>query len=584
MTESSPAGPGAPAIDPRVGRMLQDRYRILAPIAQGAMGTVYRAERLALGRPVAIKFLHAQLANEPLLVKRFEVEARAMSLLSHPNCVSVIDFGVDELPYLVMDLLKGQSVRQLIDQGPVPAPRALRIARQVLAALAHAHAHGIIHRDIKPENVIIEAVEGLEDHVRVLDFGLAKFMGSQLKLTVGMTLGTPNYMAPELTREGPIDERVDLYATGVVLFEMLAGRPPFQAPDLGEVFLRLLTMPPPPLREMSPHAGFSAELEAAVLRSMAKQADERFPSASAMAAALEAVPEAQTQPPPLQPRPNAPSDTILEPAEELLPAEVSALMKPPRPPNLPGRRASPRTFAVRRTSEAVGRRALALANSFVRTVRPVALQAWTRIQGWRVWLAASRKRSASAGAIAIVAVAGLTLAIVVSRPTADNGTPPEDATAGVGPPAPPPTAGTSRNGAEKELLGLTPEEREHAIEQLIEFRRAEPSNADHPAALARLYFEKRWWAAGLEAARSAGRLDSTYKSDPVLIRHVISALQSDKAGDQAAQHLHALGANARPALREAARSHPNPRVRTRAAEILQPPSAQPIFGGGFGRR
>src|SRR4029077_13366425 len=123
------------AVDPRVGRVLQGRYKILAPVGEGAMGTVYRGERLTLGRPVAIKFLLAQLANEPLLVKRFEIEARVMSSLSHPNCVSVIDFGVDQSPYLVMDLVSGKSLRAVIDEGPVPVPRALRIARQILSAL-----------------------------------------------------------------------------------------------------------------------------------------------------------------------------------------------------------------------------------------------------------------------------------------------------------------------------------------------------------------------------------------------------------------------------------------------------------------
>ena len=185
------------------------------------MGTVHRGERLGLGRPVAIKFLHASVARDPILARRFEVEARAMSRLSHPNCVSIIDFGVDGLPYLVMDLVDGVPLRTLLDQGRLAPARAISIARQVLAGLGCAHGHGIIHRDIKPENILVEQTAGPEDHVCILDFGLAKFLDDGSKLTVGLCVGTPHYMAPEQMVEGPVDERVDIYTTGIVLYEML---------------------------------------------------------------------------------------------------------------------------------------------------------------------------------------------------------------------------------------------------------------------------------------------------------------------------------------------------------------------------
>src|SRR5262245_3941783 len=170
------APPDSGGGDPRVGTVLQGRYLILAPIAEGSMGTVYRAERVQLGRQVAVKFLHPGLARDANLVKRFDVEARAMSRLAHPNCVSVIDFGVADVPYVVIDLLHGRSLRDVLIEGPVAVPRALRVMRQLLSALAHAHAQGIVHRDIKPENILIEEGPGLVDHVRVLDFGLAKLV------------------------------------------------------------------------------------------------------------------------------------------------------------------------------------------------------------------------------------------------------------------------------------------------------------------------------------------------------------------------------------------------------------------------
>jgi serine/threonine-protein kinase len=495
-------------VDPRVGRVLQGRYKILAPIGEGAMGTVYRAERLTLGRPVAIKFLLAQLANEPLLVKRFEVEALVMSSLSHPNCVSVIDFGVDQSPYLVMDLVSGKSLRAVIDEGPIPVPRALRIARQILSALSHAHGHGIIHRDIKPENIVVEKVAGIEDHIRVLDFGVAKVVGSQLKLTMGMMLGTPNYMAPELTREGAFDERVDLYATGIVLFEMLTGRAPFDAPDLHEVLLRMLTMPSPRLREVSPGAGFSAELERVVLQSMARDPFERFPSASAMGAALDALRDGEA---------------------------------PPRSPTIPRLPAGGVSARIRALATRIGR---------------------------------SRRRS-----IAVAFSVGLALSIVAAALAVPTGAPPrkEAVTVTASVPDPVPVATVSGAAAQSDQ-----DEREQAIKRLLELRRSEPRNAEHPVALARLYFEKRWWSAGLDAARGGLRIDPALRRDPLLIKQIIRALQSDKAGDEAAVCLLEMGPAARPLLRDAAANDPSPRVRARAADILRSSERAPLFG--FGRR
>jgi serine/threonine-protein kinase len=282
--------------DRRVGTVLHNRYLILAPIAQGGMGSVYRAERLQLGRQVAIKFLHAWVADDPALRQRFEVEARAMSRLSQPNCISVLDFGVADAPYIVMDLVAGKTLNEVLAEGALPPARALAIARQLLAGLVHAHAQGIIHRDIKPENIVLEEGPDPDDRVRLLDFGLAKLVDSQPNATAGMALGTPNYMAPEQLADGAVGERTDIYATGIVLFEMLTGRKPFDSPEIGEVFRQHLYMPPPALRSMAPAANHSPELEAVVQRALAKSPAERFPTAAAMAAALEATPEARGAP------------------------------------------------------------------------------------------------------------------------------------------------------------------------------------------------------------------------------------------------------------------------------------------------
>ncbi|HUS65112.1 MAG TPA: serine/threonine-protein kinase [Kofleriaceae bacterium] len=280
--------------DNRVGAVLHGRYRIVELIGDGAMGAVYRADHLALGRAVAVKFLHARIASDPEARRRFDVEARAMSRVAHPNLVTVSDFGVEgTTPYLVMELLAGRSLRDLLDaEGRLAPPRAVAVARQVLAGLAHAHGHGIVHRDVKPENLLVSAVEGLGEHVRVLDFGLARLRDDSSGVTVaaGLAVGTPSYMSPEQWLCLAVDARTDVYAVGILLHEMITGRKPFVA-ELPVDMMRLhKDAPPPPLRAGG--AQVSDKLEWIVACALAKQPDERFSSAAAFQAALGAVPEA----------------------------------------------------------------------------------------------------------------------------------------------------------------------------------------------------------------------------------------------------------------------------------------------------
>ncbi|MDX2019966.1 MAG: serine/threonine-protein kinase [Deltaproteobacteria bacterium] len=313
--------------DPLVGKILAQRYRVVERLAEGAMGVVYRGERLTLNRNVAIKFLHPAVAQQEALRKRFEIEAQAMGRLSHPNCVSVIDFGVDDVPYLVMEYVQGKNLRALLNDGGFNTTRALSIGRQLLTALVHAHAQGIIHRDIKPENLLLQQSAGLDDHLRVLDFGLAKLMDNGAGLTAGFALGTPNYMAPEQIQEGGIDARADLYAAGVVLFELLTGVQPFAADSVGEVLRRHLQVTAPRLREAAPARGFSPALDDVVFCAMAKRPSERFPTAAQMLAALEQVPEMQTETVP-KPRVTSPSvPTRLPPP----PTKGKPLPAPPAP-------------------------------------------------------------------------------------------------------------------------------------------------------------------------------------------------------------------------------------------------------------
>ncbi len=291
--------------DPRVGTLLHERYEVLERIAQGAMGVVYRGVRVQLERPVAIKFLHPMFAAEPTFMERFEREAMTMSRLDHPNCVSVIDIGVDDGPYIVMDFVTGIDLTQLIDEGPVEPRRAIDITCQVLAGLAHAHEVGIIHRDIKPANVMLADVAGAGDHVRILDFGLAKFRDAEQTMS-GIVVGTPSYMSPEQAAGKRLDPRSDLYSTGAMLFQLLAAEKPFPGRDTYELIRCHIEEPPPTLAEAAGGRRFSPQLEAVVARALSKSPDERAQSAEEMSRELRAVPEASGAPWTARPAPPPP--------------------------------------------------------------------------------------------------------------------------------------------------------------------------------------------------------------------------------------------------------------------------------------
>jgi serine/threonine-protein kinase len=315
------------------GAVLDGRYRVGSRLADGAMGTVYRGERLGLGRQVAIKVMQAVLPGELAARERFAREAELMAKLAHPHCVSVIDFGLhDDCPFLVMELVRGVSLHELIvAEHRLPPRRAAEIARQILAGLAHAHALGIVHRDIKPANIMVSPKEGLGDHVQILDFGLARLRESNTQLTAGIAVGTPSYMAPEQCRGAPADARVDLYACGVVMFEMLAGRKPFVAADPIEIVRQHLTAPPPRVADV---LGEPCELDDVIARALAKSPDDRFASAIEMAAAIDAVvPAPVTRA--ATPLPIPPEDSI-----PLLGSSVITPIDEPPPPMPPPSQAS----------------------------------------------------------------------------------------------------------------------------------------------------------------------------------------------------------------------------------------------------
>ncbi len=276
--------------DPLIGRTIGS-YVIQEIVGVGGMGRVYRAEQTTLGRTVGIKVIHPHLLGDEQTVARFYTEARAASRLNHPNSVSIIDFGRtdDGILYLAMEFLKGKDLAMVMqDEGPLPFKRICDILVGVLDALGEAHALDIVHRDLKPENVILRKMRAGEELVKVVDFGLATIVGGGATSITrpGLVCGTPDYMSPEQGRGEDVDGRGDLYAAGVVLFELLTDQLPFDDETPTKVVLRHINDPVPDPRETAPHRKIPDALAEVAIKALEKRRDDRFQSAAEMANAL----------------------------------------------------------------------------------------------------------------------------------------------------------------------------------------------------------------------------------------------------------------------------------------------------------
>jgi serine/threonine-protein kinase len=281
------------ATDALLGRVIAEAYVIQELVGIGGMGRVYRAEQRALGRMVAVKVVHKHLLGDKDSVSRFYTEARAASSLNHPNSVSIFDFGRtdDGMLYLVMEYLRGRDLARVIhDESSISLLRIVEIGMGVLGALGEAHARGVVHRDLKPENIILERMRGGADLIKVVDFGLAKIRGVEpAEAARGLVAGTPDYMSPEQARALEVDGRGDLYALGVVLFELLTGRLPFLDDTPSKVMMRHVVDPVPDPRDIAPYRGMPDDLVEIVLRALAKDPAERFKDADEMTQALRQV-------------------------------------------------------------------------------------------------------------------------------------------------------------------------------------------------------------------------------------------------------------------------------------------------------
>jgi len=264
-------------------------YRILNKIGTGGMGAVYLAEHPLIGKRVALKVIHRELAGNRDVVSRFFQEARAVNKIGNEHIVEIHDFGItpEGDHFFIMEYLEGKTLAAILAHEPMEMMRSLHVGAQIASALASAHAAGIIHRDLKPDNIMLMARLGDQDFVKVLDFGLAKMFSAAtaVKTAAGVLLGTPQYMSPEACESrGDVDHRTDIYALGVLLFQMMTGVLPFDGESMGEVLVKQVTALPPAPRALNP--AIPPSVEQILLRCLAKPVDARFATMLALREAL----------------------------------------------------------------------------------------------------------------------------------------------------------------------------------------------------------------------------------------------------------------------------------------------------------
>ena len=507
-------GCGGVMVDPLIGSVLGDRYRVISRIGLGGMGAVYRAQHITLKRDLAVKVLLPEFGGKEEFVRRFEREAESASRLAHPHIIAVTDFGrtADGLLFLAMEYLDGRSLSSLIREGPLPVARAVTIVRQMLAALNRAHAAGIVHRDLKPDNIMLIDREGQHDFVKILDFGIAKVTepepGREALTQAGVVFGTPEYLSPEQALGDKIDARADLYATGVILFEMLTGHRPFESEDKMRIISMHLSHPVPRLRAAYPHSDVPPALEDVVMQALEKDRAHRFASASAFL-------------------------TALEEAERLTGESGEARDLTPPPFGTPG----PSPFAARvPTSERLAAPA---------PVPPAA---------------APRRRGVVIG---VVAMGALVAAVVAIPKALHRGTP----TARLTKPAPAAGELAARVRVVEALLANGEIVKARlSLEQLLS---ENPRNGRVRYLMGRVAFADERHAEAITDYRQAIELDPGFRGDPVLLEHLGVALGEARLADTALDlAVDQVGKPAAELLAKVANGGGDLRRRERAARAL----------------
>lgn len=275
-----------------IGSTLNGKYRVTGELGEGAMGSVYLAEHVSLGKRFALKLLHRDLQLSEEGLQRFQREGIAAGQVTHPNAIQIFDFDrtEDGRYFLAMEFVEGSNLKQVLEDGPLPTDTALNLSCQLLSALVEAHTHGIIHRDLKPENLMVISGATGEKTLKVLDFGLSKLvdkpMSKSMATQPGRVMGTPMYMAPEQWKGREADTRTDLYAVAAILFEMVSGQPPFQGSDLADSMLKATTQDAPNVLDVAPQADLPRGLDDFLAIGLAKNPEQRFQTAGDMLADL----------------------------------------------------------------------------------------------------------------------------------------------------------------------------------------------------------------------------------------------------------------------------------------------------------
>ncbi|MEQ8454573.1 MAG: serine/threonine-protein kinase [Sandaracinaceae bacterium] len=285
-------------VDPLIGKTIDGRYEIEGRLGEGGMGVVYQAKHVVLGKALAMKVLRADVSKDQEIMQRFRQEAQSASAIGSQHIIDISDFGQlpDGATYFIMEYLDGKELTKVIEQEqPIDPARLGHVAKQLCDALGAAHERGIVHRDMKPDNVFLVKRGKDPDFVKVLDFGIAKVGGASSKLTkAGQVFGTPHYMSPEQCAGQSVDSRTDVYALGVILYELACGKVPFDADNLMGILTKHIYEQPIPLHQLPPPVDVPPGLEAVILKCLAKSTDQRYQSMAEVKADLEAWEAGQT--------------------------------------------------------------------------------------------------------------------------------------------------------------------------------------------------------------------------------------------------------------------------------------------------